>query len=95
MNAETFLDATEALRLRFVKRISNGVQARIAARLKPNALVVAKLARSRNVSATARWNAAVTAAMADTQNRVKAIQQVDKRYPGLRLAMVNEANKRA
>jgi ATP-dependent Clp protease protease subunit len=92
IDQETFFDAEASVSLGIVNRIStasSAVMARLPAR------VLAKLVSSKTAGTTvaARWKAAVDA-KARTMPRAKAIVAVDKSHPGLRLAMIREANRR-
>ena len=99
MAAETFLDASESLRLGFVTSIAPMTQRAVAAfqsSLRGNKnFHAAIVARLRNETATAKgeWTSKVKAAYAQTGNAAKAICQVDRTNPGLRQRFIQEANK--
>ena len=99
MTAETFLDASESLRMGFVTSIAPMTQRAVAtfqAMLKTNkGFHAAIVARLRNETATAKgeWRSKVKAAYAMTGNAVKAICQVDRTNPGLRQRFIQEFNK--
>ena len=95
IDQETFFDAEASVSLGIVNRIvraSASVSARMPAR------ILAKIrASSASVyagsTATAKWRAAVDAKAA-TMPRSKAVAAVDESDPGLRLRMIDEANRR-
>lgn len=99
MAAETFLDASESLRMGFVTNIAPMTQRAVAAfqsSLRGNksfhAAIVARL-RNETTTAQVAWRAEVKAAYAMTGNAAKAICQVDKSNPGLRQRFIQEANR--
>ena len=84
VDEETFLDAESSVSLGIVNRVaraSSAVMARMPARI----LARIKAAKP-GASATARWNAAVSAC--------GSVSKADKKHPGLRLEMLAEVNKR-
>jgi len=84
MDAETFLDANESVRLGFADRIVNPSNLRIVARAIPMR-IVARM-KSPAQTATAKWNAAVSAC--------GSVTLANKKNPGLRLKMLAEFNAR-
>ncbi len=102
MSAETFLDATEAMRAGFVTSIAASSSRAVAAfksmvRGNPNFrnAIMAKLRDDKTMTASERWNAAYRAELAATNgDSNKSLKQVDKKFPGLRDQMIKDANKR-
>jgi hypothetical protein len=101
MNAETFLDAKEALQAGFVTAISSATpravamfQATLHRSPKLRGAVVARLGSQTGTTATAKWKSAVDAQMVGGLNKWKAIVEVDHKFPGLRQKMIDEANGR-
>ena len=84
MDAETFLDANESVRLGFANRVVDATSLRIVARSIPRR-IVAKM-KSPAQTAKARWNTAVQAC--------GNVTIADRRHPGLRLRMLSEVNAR-
>jgi len=93
MEAETFLNASEAVSVGLADKIVEASRLQISARAIPSRIVARIKAASPGTSATARWKAAVDAKAA-TMPRAKAIMEVDKTHPGLRQQFVAEFNKR-
>ena len=102
MNAETFLDAGEAMRAGFATGIAT-TTARAVASLRTMAAsnsrfrsaIVAKLKDDANKPASERWKAAYLSAMASTNGDPnKSIKEVERKHPGLRSQMIQDANKR-
>jgi ATP-dependent protease ClpP protease subunit len=99
MAGEVFMDASESLRNGFVTGITAG-SVRAVAMLRDmthkhpqfKACIVARLGSQ--TTAKGRWNQAVSASMAGGLDRWKAIVDVDRSHPGLRLKMIDEANGR-
>lgn len=92
MQAETFLGADDAVRLGFADRVVDASRLQIVARAIPKR-VVARLKAANGTTATARWRAAVDA-LASRMPKAKAMAEVEKSHPGLRAAMLHEANRR-
>jgi len=84
MAAETFLDANESVRLGFADRIVSPANLRIVARAIPSK-IVARM-KSPAQTATAKWNAAVSAC--------GSVTLANKKNPGLRLKMLAEFNSK-
>jgi len=84
MDAETFLDAAESVRLGFADRVVSPSNLRIVARSIPRR-IVARM-KSPAQTAVARWNKAVQAC--------GNVNQADKQNPGLRLKMLAEVNSK-
>jgi len=84
MNSETFLDASESVRLGFADRLVTASNLRIVARAIPKR-IVAKL-KTPALSATARWNTAVLAS--------GSVSLANRKHPGLRLKMLAEVNSK-
>ncbi|MCU0710432.1 MAG: Clp protease ClpP [Pirellula sp.] len=90
LDREVFYDAQASIGLGIANRIAPatlGVVARLPQR------IVARI-RSSDVSAKARWNTEVKARIAAGKNGIDAVRAVDREFPGLRLQMLAEVNKR-
>ena len=88
MEAETFLDANQSVRLGFADRVVSPSTLRIAARAIPKRIVARMKtpAQTATSTATAKWSAAVSAC--------GSVSLADKKHPGLRLKMLKEVNSR-
>ena len=100
MAAETFLDASESLRMGFVTNIAPMTQRAVAAfqsSLRCNksfhAVIVARL-RNETATAQSEWTSKIKAAFSETKCPFKAASLVDKQNPGLRKKLILEANSK-
>ena len=84
MAAETFLDAAESVRLGLADRVTDQLGKRLSAA--PAVVARLKKAKAAGHTATARWHAAVLAC--------GSVSEANRRNPGLRLAMLDEVNRR-
>jgi ATP-dependent Clp protease protease subunit len=92
IDEETFLDAESSISLGIVNRVARASSA-VMARMPSRIVARIKAALPVGNTATARWKSAVDA-LASRMPKAKAMAEVEKSHPGLRLKMLDEVNGR-
>ena len=90
MQAETWMNATEAVRFGIADRVIDPAK-RVAAKATPKRIVAKATPQP---SATARWKEKIEAKVAAGTPRAAAIMKVNQENPGLRQRMLDEVNGR-